>query len=98
VFLDEQAMLAHWNDPAAVLQERIAPDPFPLATVHGHRGDAVADLAVHVSYRYEVATRSMRTAEVAGYFSRFSLTSGIVNLCAGGGIVPVLSERPAEES
>jgi carbamate kinase len=32
-------------------------------------------------------------AEIAGYFSRFSLTGGKVNLCAGGGIVPVLSER-----
>jgi len=98
VFMDEQAMREHWHDPAAVLQERIVPDAFPVLTVHGHRGDAVADLAVHVSYRYDVATRSMRTAEVAGYFSRFSLTSGIVNLCAGGGIVPVLSERPAEKS
>jgi hypothetical protein len=34
------------------------------------------------------------TAEIAGYFSRFSLSGGKVNLCTGGGIVPVLSERP----
>jgi len=93
VFLDEAAMRARWHDPAAILQERIVPDPFPVTTVHGHRGAAVADLAVHVSYRYDVAAGRLVTAEVAGYFSRFSLTSGIVNLCAGGGIVPVLSER-----
>lgn len=92
VFLDEDAMRARWHDPAAILQERIVPDPFPVATVHGHRGAAVADLAVHVSYRYDVAARRCLVAEVAGYFSRFSLTGGIVNLCAGGGIVPVLSE------
>lgn len=92
VFLDEDAMRARWHDPAAILQERIVPDPFPVTTVHGHRGAAVADLAVHVSYRYDVAARRCLVAEVAGYFSRFSLTGGIVNLCAGGGIVPVLSE------
>jgi hypothetical protein len=94
VFLDEEAMRARWHDPAAILQERIVPDPLPVTTVHGHRGAAVADLAVHVSYRYDVAARRCLVAEVAGYFSRFSLTGGIVNLCAGGGIVPVLSERP----
>ena len=33
------------------------------------------------------------TAEVAGYFSRFSREGLRVNLCTGGGIVPVLSER-----
>lgn len=96
VFLDEEAMRARWHEPAAVLQERIVPDPFPVTTVHGHRGAAVADLAVHVSYRYDVAARRCLVAEVAGYFSRFSLTSGIVNLCSGGGIVPVLSELAAD--
>jgi hypothetical protein len=30
---------------------------------------------------------------VAGYFSRFSREGMRVNLCTGGGIVPVLSER-----
>jgi len=97
VFLDEPEMLAHWDDPAAILQERIEPDRFPVVTVHGLRGDAVADLAVHVSYRYDVARRELLTAEIAGYFSRFSLTSGKVNLCTGGGIVPVLSERAPGE-
>lgn len=98
VFLDEEAMRARWNEPAAILQERIVPDPFPVTTVHGHCGRAVADLAVHVSYRYETAARRCHVAEVAGYFSRFSLTGGIVNLCAGGGIVPVLSESPGGAS
>ena len=65
--------------------------------MHGHRGAAVTDLAVHVSYRYDVAARRLHTAEIAGWFSRFSLTGGIVNLCAGGGIVPVLSERPGPD-
>jgi hypothetical protein len=94
VFLEPAEMAAHWDAPDAILQERINPDPFPVVTVHGHRGDAVADLAVHVSYRYDVARRKLVTAEIAGYFSRFSLTGGKVNLCTGGGIVPVLSERP----
>jgi len=94
VFLEPGEMAAHWGSPDAVLQERIHPDPFPVVTVHGHRGDAVADLAVHVSYRYAVEPRELVTAEIAGYFSRFSLTGGKVNLCTGGGIVPVLSERP----
>ena len=93
VFLEPAEMAAHWNAPDAILQERIHPDPFPVVTVHGHRGEAVADLAVHVSYRYDVARRELVTAEIAGYFSRFSLTGGKVNLCTGGGIVPVLSER-----
>jgi hypothetical protein len=93
VFLEEQEMLARWDAPDAILQERIEPDRFPVRTVHGLAGDAVADLAVHVSYRYDVARRELVTAEVAGYFSRFSLTSGKVNLCKGGGIVPVLCER-----
>ncbi len=94
VFLEPAEMAAHWDAPDAILQERINPDPFPVVTVHGHRGDAVADLAVHVSYRYDVARRKLVTAEIAGYFSRFSLSGGKVNLCTGGGIVPVLSERP----
>jgi hypothetical protein len=94
VFLEEPEILAHWDDPDAVLQERIESDRFPVVTIHGLSGDAVADLAVHVSYRYDVRRRELVTAEVAGYFSRFSLTSGKVNLCTGGGIVPVLSERP----
>jgi hypothetical protein len=94
VFLERDEILRHWEDPAAVLQERIEPDRFAVETVHGLSGQAVADLAVHVSYRYDVADRRLVTAEIAGYFSRFSLTSGKVNLCAGGGIVPVLSERP----
>ncbi len=93
VFLDEREMRAHWEDADAVLQERIEPDRFPVVTIHGLSGSAVADLAVHVSYRYDVHRRELVTADVAGYFSRFSLTSGKVNLCAGGGIVPVLSER-----
>lgn len=94
VFMEPAEMAAHWDAPDAILQERIVPDPFPVVTVHGHRGDAVADLAVHVSYRYDVARRELVTADIAGYFSRFSLTGGKVNLCTGGGIVPVLSERP----
>jgi hypothetical protein len=93
VFLEPAEMLGHWDDPGAVLQERIEPDRFPVLTVHGHSGEAVTDLAVHVSYRYDVTRRELVTAEIAGYFSRFSLTSGKVNLCTGGGIVPVLSER-----
>ncbi len=93
VFLDEPEMLAHWNDPDAILQERIEPDRFPVRTVHGLSGEAIADLAVHISYRYDVARRELVTAEIAGYFSRFSLTGGKVNLCTGGGIVPVLCER-----
>jgi hypothetical protein len=93
VFLEEEEILTRWDAPDAILQERIEPDRFPVRTVHGLAGDAVADLAVHVSYRYDVARRELVTAEVAGYFSRFSLTSGKVNLCKGGGIVPVLSER-----
>lgn len=96
VFLEPGEMAAHWDAPDAILQERIRPDPFPVVTVHGHRGDAVADLAVHVSYRYDVGRRKLVTAEIAGYFSRFSLTGGKVNLCTGGGIVPVLSERPGQ--
>ncbi len=93
VFLEPAEMLEHWDNPGAVLQARIHPDRFPVHTVHGHSGSAVADLAVHVSYRYDVACRKLVTAEIAGYFSRFSLTGGKVNLCTGGGIVPVLSER-----
>jgi len=95
VFLDRTAIAAHRDDPAAVFQERIEPDPVGVLTVHGQRGEAVADLAVHVSYRYDVRRRMLEVAEIAGYFSRFSLTGGKVNLCAGGGIVPVLSERDA---
>jgi hypothetical protein len=98
VFLEAAEMAPHWHAAGAILQERIHPDPFPVVTVHGHRGAAVADLAVHVSYRYDVARRELVTAEIAGYFSRFSLTGGKVNLCAGGGIVPVLSERPDDVS
>jgi hypothetical protein len=93
VFLEEPEMLAHWDAPDAILQERIEPDRFPVRTVHGLSGDAVADLAVHVSYRYDVDRRELVTAKVAGYFSRFSLTSGKVNLCKGGGIVPVFCEH-----
>jgi hypothetical protein len=94
VFLEPAEILSHWDDPTAILQQRIVSDSFPVTTIHGKRGEAVADLAVHVSYRYDIGRRELITAEIAGYFSRFSLTSGKVNLCTGGGIVPVLSEHP----
>jgi hypothetical protein len=93
VFLEPAEIRPHWDDPGAILQERIHPDRFPVHTVHGHAGMAVADLAVHVSYRYDAERRTLVTTEIAGYFSRFSLAGGKVNLCTGGGIVPVLSER-----
>lgn len=94
VFLDDAEMAAHWDDPTAILQARIEPDRFPVVTVHGFQGHAVADLAVHVSYRYDVARRQLLVGTIAGYFSRFTLIGGKVNLCTGGGVVPVLSERP----
>lgn len=94
VFMEPDEMRAHWHDPGAILQERVEPDRFPVRTILGHAGDAVADLAVHVSYRYDVGRRELVTADVAGYFSRFTLVGGKVNLCTGGGIVPVLSEKP----
>jgi hypothetical protein len=97
VFLEPDEAERRWNDPAAILQERVEPDRFPVVTVHGLRGDAVADLAVHVSYRYHVARRELVIAEVAGYFSRFTLVGGKVNLCTGGGIVPVFSETAGGE-
>jgi hypothetical protein len=93
VFFEACDLERHGDDPGAILQERLEANRFPIATVHGHRGAAITDLAVHVSYRYDVPSRRVITAEVAGYFSRFSREGLRVNLCTGGGIVPVLSER-----
>ena len=93
VFFEACDLERHGDDPGAILQERLEANRFPITTVHGHRGAAITDLAVHVSYRYDVPSRRVITAEVAGYFSRFSREGLRVNLCTGGGIVPVLSER-----
>lgn len=98
VFFDGPSMRDHWADAGAILQQRLVADPVEVRTVHGRHGQAVADLAVHVSYRYDVTRRELRTAEVAGYFSRFTLDGCLVNLCAGGGILPVLSERTSQET
>jgi hypothetical protein len=93
VFFEPCDLERHRDDPGAILQERLDANRFPIATVHGYQGSAITDLAVHVSYRYDVPARRVMTAEVAGYFSRFSREGLRVNLCTGGGIVPVLSER-----
>lgn len=93
VFFEACDLERHGDDPGAILQERLEANRFPITTVHGHQGSAITDLAVHVSYRYDVPTRKVVTAEVAGYFSRFTREGLRVNLCTGGGIVPVLSER-----
>ncbi len=96
VFFDGCDFEEHRDDPSAILQERLRANHFPVNTLHGHRGTAITDLAVHVSYRYDVATRTVLTAEIAGYFSRFTREGLRVNLCTGGGIVPVLTERGAQ--
>jgi len=93
VFFEGCDLERHGDDPCAILQERLQANRFPINTVHGHDGSAITDLAVHVSYCYDVDTRSLLTAEIAGYFSRFTREGLRVNLCTGGGIVPVLSER-----
>lgn len=98
VFFAGPSMRDRWADAGAILQRRIDADPVEVRTVHGHHGQAVADLAVHVSYRYDARRRELRSAEVAGYFSRFTLDGCLVNLCAGGGILPVLSERTSQET
>ena len=93
VFFEACDFERHADDPGAILQERLDANRFPINTVHGHRGSAITDLAVHVSYRYDVPARKVVTAEVAGFLSRFSRVGLHVNLCAGGGIVPVLLEK-----
>jgi len=93
VFFEACDLERHSGDPGAILQERLEANRFPINSIHGHRGSAITDLAVHVSYRYDVPTRKVVTAEVAGFFSRFTREGLRVNLCTGGGIVPVLSER-----
>jgi hypothetical protein len=93
VFFEACDVDRYSEDPGAILQERLDANRFPINSLHGHRGSAITDLAVHVSYRYDVPTRKVVTAEVAGYFSRFTREGLRVNLCTGGGIVPVLSER-----
>jgi len=83
----------HVNIPGAILQEKILADSRYVVTVQGNKGHATADLAVHCSYRYDLHRRMLKRFEIGGYFSRFSLTGPVVNLCQGGGIIPVLMQR-----
>jgi hypothetical protein len=93
VFFEACDLERHRDDPGAILQERLEANCFPINTVHGYQGSAITDLAVHVSYRYDIPARKIVTAEIAGFFSRFARDGLRVNLCTGGGIVPVLTER-----
>ncbi len=77
----------------AILEERIHTNKFPVFTIHGNQGDAVYDTGVYISYCYDLNMRELRTCEVAGYLTRFSLDKDIVNLSQGGGLIPTLIEK-----
>ena len=81
------------NVPNTIVQERICANSFPVLALDGNSGKGVFDTGVYVSYRYDINRGSLDICEVAGYLTRFSLTSEIVNISRGGGVIPTLVER-----
>ena len=66
---------------------------FPILTWQEKEGYASHDTSVHVSYSFNLKEKNLEKFEIAGYFTRFSLDSDIVNLCQGGGMIPTLIEK-----
>ncbi|MDP2925803.1 MAG: hypothetical protein Q8N99_05520 [Nanoarchaeota archaeon] len=77
----------------AILQKRVYANRHPVNTVHGEVGNGIYDTGVHVSYSYDIEKRQLTVCEVAGYLTRFSLNSDIVNISQGGGLIPTLIEK-----
>ncbi|MFA5856147.1 MAG: hypothetical protein WC867_02220 [Candidatus Pacearchaeota archaeon] len=76
-----------------ILQQRIFTNKHPVLSLGGKNGDATFDTGVYVSYTYDLEKRKLITSEVAGYLTRFSIESDIVNMTQGGGVIPTLIER-----
>ena len=76
-----------------IVQERIHTNKFPILTIEGREGNATYDTGVYVSYLYNLQKRKLLQFDIAGYLTRFSQKSDIVNLSQGGGVIPTLIEK-----
>ncbi|MGV8151114.1 MAG: hypothetical protein ACP5NV_05280 [Candidatus Woesearchaeota archaeon] len=76
-----------------ILQERIYANKIFVKTINGQEGFATHDLAVYVAYQYNTQFKIMDSFEIAGYLTRGSLSSEIVNLCQNGIIIPTFIEK-----
>jgi hypothetical protein len=76
-----------------VLQERIPIDRMRVRSLLGFEGVASYDIAVHISFDYNLRSRSLLACTVSGYPSRYAPHGDVVNISQGGGVIPVLVER-----
>lgn len=76
-----------------VLQERIPMDRIRVRSLLGFEGVVSYDIAAHISFDYNLRTRSLLACNVSGYLSRYAPHGDVVNISQGGGVIPVLVER-----
>ncbi len=86
------ASLPTTDRDAWLVQERVRMDRLPVRTLAGFAGTVAHDLALHVSYDYDLARRRLVHCELSGYLARFARSGDVVNLSQGGGVIPVLVE------
>ncbi|MFM8413393.1 MAG: hypothetical protein ACKOCX_01575 [Planctomycetota bacterium] len=78
-----------------LVQERIRGLRTPVTSLLGFAGTVTHDLAMHVSYEYDLDRRELVHCEVSGYLARYAPSGDVVNLSQGGGVIPVLVEEDA---
>ena len=76
-----------------LVQERVRMNRLPIRSLLGFEGTAAHDVATHVCFDYDLARRQLVHCEVSGYLARFAPSGDVVNLSAGGGVIPVLVEE-----
>jgi len=76
-----------------IMQQRIYTNKHPVVSLSGKSGNATFDTGVYVSYCFDLDSHRLLNSEVAGYLTRFSITSDIVNMTQGGGVIPTLIEK-----
>lgn len=83
------------DDGLTIIQERVRTNRTFVRSVFGFEGLVTYDVAAHVSFDYDLRARRLLACTVSGYLSRYAPTGDIVNISRGGGVLPVLVERPA---
>jgi hypothetical protein len=80
-----------------LVQERLRGPRLPIETLGGFSGTVTHDLAAHVCYEYDLKRGRLTHCEVSGYLARYAPAGDVVNLSQGGGVIPLLVERPIPE-
>ncbi len=89
------AALPTENREQWLVQERVTMNRLPVRSLLGFEGEVAYDVATHVSFDFDMASRELLHCEVSGYLARYAPAGDVVNISLGGGVIPVLVEGVA---